>query len=93
VLDVGDRRPAQQARLAGTPVGVAPGSEDVGTGVVLGAQRLDPAPAVPVAEQVDEVGPQRVPLLASQRPPRQLGVEPVTEEQLGAVHVAHAGDH
>ncbi len=55
---------------------------------VLGADGVDPAGAHALGHQLDEIGPQRRPLAAAQRPARPEGVDPLPEEHLGAVDVA-----
>jgi len=42
---------------------------------VLGADGVDPADPDPLVHQVDEIGPERLPLLARQRQPRPLRID------------------
>ena len=92
-----DGRAADQAGLAGALVDVRrPGARADAVdqpGVVFGPQRLDLSAAEPVLQQVDQVGPQLVPARARQLVAGQLRVEPVAEQRLRAVDVAHSGDH
>src|SRR3954464_11650508 len=62
-------------------------------GRVLGPDGVDPAGPPPLVHEPDEVVPHPLPLADAQRAAGSVGVDPVPEEQLGAVDVADPCEH
>jgi len=74
--------------LAAMPV--LPWSASGADRVVLGPDGVDPAATHPVTHQSDKIRPQRRPLIGAQLAAWPQRIQLVTEQQLGAVGVAHS---
>lgn len=94
-----DGRAAHQTGSPGTPVDVdlspmpvLPWDASDNDRIVFGTNGINPAAAHPITHQLDEIQPQRSPLLSAQFPTLQQRIKPVTEQQLSPVYVTNTGE-
>jgi hypothetical protein len=92
-------RAAHQTGSPGTPVDVdlspmpvLPWDASDNDRIVFGTNGINPAAAHPITHQLDEIQPQRSPLLSAQFPTWQQRIKPVTEQQLSSVDVPDPGE-